>query len=77
MGIPYLFVTSLHAMILGVLMALSPVVWYTPYIATAPRFGLSALQDQNAAGLIMWMPAGTTYVAVAVFLFIKLITRVS
>lgn len=69
-GILYLFVASLHSMILGVLMALSPSVWYESYLETAPLYGLSALEDQQLAGLIMWMPAGLAYVvAVAVLLF--------
>lgn len=72
-GILYLFVASLHAMILGVLMALSPSVWYSHYEASAHHFGLSALQDQQLAGYIMWMPAGITYVVVAAALLLRLI----
>lgn len=72
-AIIYLFVTSLHSMILGVLMAFSPTVWYAPYIESAPNFGLTAVEDQHIAGLIMWMPAGTTYVVAALYMILKLI----
>lgn len=76
-AIIYLFVTSLHSMILGVLMAFSPVAWYAPYIESAPKFGLTAVEDQQIAGLIMWMPAGTTYVVAALYMILKLIESTS
>lgn len=70
MGVLYLFATSLHAMLLGVFMTLSPRVWYPTYGITAPAWNLTALEDQQLAGLIMWMPACTIYgiVASAIFL---------
>lgn len=58
----YLFTTALHASGLGALLTFSPHVWYQPYLATAPEWGLTALQDQQLGGLIMWMPAGLVYV---------------
>lgn len=64
-AIVYVFVASLHAMILGVFMTLSPQAWYPTYEITAPLHGMSALSDQQLAGLIMWMPAGISYVVVA------------
>ncbi len=73
LGLLYLFVTSMHAMVLGVLMTLSPVAWYAFYLERAPAFGLSALDDQRIAGLIMWMPAGATYVVVSIGLILKLV----
>lgn len=72
-GIVYLFVSSIHAMMLGVLMALSPTVWYRPYESRAPLYGFSALEDQQLAGYIMWMPAGLTYVIVAAVLLTRLL----
>lgn len=65
----YIFVTSIHTMILGVLMALSPRVWYGIYEVRAPRLGWDPLIDQQLAGIIMWMPAGVTYLVVAILLF--------
>jgi len=61
LGILYLFTTSLHAAVLGVLMALAQSPWYIDYTVTAPRWGLSAIEDQQLAGLIMWMPACAIY----------------
>lgn len=76
-GVLYLFVASLHAMILGVFMAVSPSVWYPLYSERTTQYGLSALIDQQIAGYIMWMPAGITYVIVAAYLVIRLINASS
>ncbi len=74
-GILYLFVASLHSMALGVLMAVAPSVWYKPYISSSWKHGLSALEDQQIAGYIMWMPAGMTYVVVAGALMLEVLRR--
>ena len=63
-AVAYLFVTSMHATFLGVFMALAPSVWYATYEGRTMRWNLSALQDQQLAGLIMWMPACMTYAVV-------------
>lgn len=64
-----LFTTSLHAMLLGVFMALSPVIWYEAYASHTVVWGLTPLEDQQLAGLIMWMPACLVYPAAAVAVF--------
>jgi putative membrane protein len=74
-GSAYLFVTSLHASALGVFMALSPRVWYSDYEPTTAQWGLTALEDQQLAGLIMWMPACTLYAAVVAAVFAWWLTR--
>jgi cytochrome c oxidase assembly factor CtaG len=68
LGVLYLFLASIHSTALGVLMALSPVVWYPTYESTAPAMGYPALLDQQIAGYIMWMPACMMYAAIAVAL---------
>ncbi|TLD71367.1 cytochrome c oxidase assembly protein [Phragmitibacter flavus] len=68
MAVLYLFLTSLHATLLGVFMTLAPKVWYPFYESRAPRWKLSALEDQQIAGLIMWMPACMVYAGVAAVL---------
>jgi putative membrane protein len=70
LGVLYLFTTSLHASALGVFMALSPRVWYADYETRTPAWNLTPLEDQQLAGLIMWMPACTIYAAIAVALFV-------
>jgi len=60
----YLFFTSLHATVLGVFMALAPKVWYPAYEGRTIAWNLTALEDQQLAGLIMWMPACMVYAIV-------------
>jgi putative membrane protein len=67
-AIIYLFVTSLHATLLGAFMTLAPKAWYPFYESRAPRWKLSAVEDQQIAGLIMWMPACMVYALVAAIL---------
>ena len=50
-------------------MALSPQPWYPAYTHTAPAWHLSALADQQLAGLIMWMPACMVFSIAAVWPF--------
>jgi hypothetical protein len=60
-----LFTTMLHTAALGALLALAASPWYAAYAATAPAAGWDPLADQQLGGLIMWVPAGTGYVAAA------------
>lgn len=64
----YIFTTSLHSAALGALMAISPWVWYPEYNSRPIVFGLTALEDQQLAGVIMWMPACLVYVLAAVMI---------
>jgi cytochrome c oxidase assembly factor CtaG len=68
-GVLYLFTTSLHATVLGVFMALSPRAWYSDYEARTSSWGLTPLEDQQLAGLIMWMPACAIYAVAAIGIF--------
>jgi putative membrane protein len=61
----HLFLTMLHTSILGALMALAPRVLYVAQTQTAMAWGLTPLEDQQLAGMIMWVPAGTIYAASA------------
>lgn len=74
-GILYVFVASLHAMILGVLMALSPVAWYASYENSVLEYGLTPLEDQQIAGFIMWMPACFTYFIIGIKQTFKLLQK--
>src|SRR5439155_1353311 len=52
-----LFATALHAGALGALLTLAPRPWFAAHQAGGA--GLSALEDQQLAGILMWVPAGT------------------
>lgn len=55
---------------LGALLLFSSKPWYPAHAAGAHAWGFTALQDQQLAGLIMWVPAGFAYVATACVLFL-------
>lgn len=76
-AIPYFFTTSVHASALGVFLALSPRVWYQDYAARTSVWGLTPLEDQQLAGLIMWMPACLIYPIVAAILFGSWLSRLT
>jgi putative membrane protein len=63
----WLFFTSMHSGLLGALMALSASPWYSRYVAMgmSGTAGLTPLEDQQIAGLIMWIPGGAVHAIVA------------
>ncbi|RVI91458.1 cytochrome c oxidase assembly protein [Sinorhizobium medicae] len=61
----YLFATTLHSGFLGILLSFAREPLYRSQGAGAASWGVSALEDQQLAGLIMWVPAGMIYVAAA------------
>jgi putative membrane protein len=64
-AVGHLFVTMLHTSLLGALMALAPRVLYQTQTADALSWGLTPLEDQQLAGVMMWVPAGTVYAGAA------------
>jgi len=67
-AVVYIFATAVHGGVLGALLTFSPRVWYAPYVSHHPP-GLTPLEDQQLAGLLMWVPASLAFVAGALFLF--------
>jgi len=65
----YMFTTALHSGVLGALLTFTQKLWYPAYTATAPAWGLTAMEDQQLGGLIMWVPAGLIYIAAGLALF--------
>ncbi|HYG26001.1 MAG TPA: cytochrome c oxidase assembly protein [Caulobacteraceae bacterium] len=64
-----LFATSILGGALGAFMAFSESPWYAPYAALglAPM-GLTPVEDQQLAGLLMWLPGGMIHAAFALVL---------
>jgi putative membrane protein len=58
----YLFTTSAHSGALGALITFTGSVLYPAYDKTTASWGLTALEDQQLGGLIMWVPAGLVYI---------------
>jgi putative membrane protein len=71
----YLFVTSLHTGFLGILLAFFRRPIYPTQTSAAPEWGLTPLEDQQLAGLFMWIPAGLIYAGMALVLAGLWITR--
>src|SRR5260370_5671091 len=71
--IPYLLFAGMVTMGLSAVLSFSRQVIYTSY-ALAPRlWGISALEDQTAAGGIMWVPGSIAMLVPAVFLGMRLL----
>lgn len=61
-----LFATSVVSGALGAMMAFSPSPWYRPYeLMGLSPFGLTPAEDQQLAGLLMWIPGGAVHAAAA------------
>lgn len=73
----YLFVTMMHTGILGALMALAPRVLYSAQTRAAQSWGMTPLEDQQLAGIVMWIPAGTIYAGAALVLAALWVARSS
>jgi cytochrome c oxidase assembly factor CtaG len=67
-GVFWLFITALHTSALGILLTLSRTPWIPFQTDVSQSWGLSPLEDQQLAGLIMWVPAGIIYTGVALCL---------
>ncbi|HEY2026394.1 MAG TPA: cytochrome c oxidase assembly protein [Gemmatimonadaceae bacterium] len=60
----YLFGAALQSTILGALITFARRPWYPSHFGTTSAWGLNPLEDQQLAGLLMWVPAGTIYLIV-------------
>ena len=66
-----LFATTLHTGALGALLTFSRTVWYPAYGNLAAAWGLTPLEDQQLAGMLMWIPASAAYLAAALPLAVR------
>jgi putative membrane protein len=69
LAVLYMFTTALHSGLLGALITLARFLIYPVYSQTTASWGLTALEDQELGGLIMWVPAGLFYVVAGLALF--------
>ena len=71
---PYLILADVQNTVLSALLTFSDRVLYSPY-AEAPRIaGLSALGDQSAAGVLMWVPGSLVYLLPLFVIGIRLLS---
>ena len=57
----YMFATAMHSGVLGALLTVAPYPWYRDYLTTTSSWGYTPLEDQQVAGLIMWIPASIVF----------------
>jgi putative membrane protein len=70
-----LFATSIVGGALGAMMSLSASPWYANYAAMVMMpFGLTPKEDQQLAGLIMWVPGGLFHAGAALILLGRYLT---
>ena len=72
-----LFITSIVSGALGAFMAFSSSPWYARYAALGLNaWGLTPAEDQQLAGLAMWIPGGLVH-AIAALLLLCGVLRLS
>ena len=67
----YVFTGSFQGAALGFLMTFATVPLYPFYGTTVGAWGLTPLQDQQLAGIFMWLPTGVIYLIAAGGLFLE------
>lgn len=63
-----LLVTMVAMGLLGALLTFAAVPLYAPHLSTTVAWGITPLEDQQLAGLVMWAPAAGLYLAAALTL---------
>ena len=70
LGVLLVFAMAMQSVFLSVLLTFARTPWYAGYATTTTPWGLEPLADQQLAGVIMWIPAGAVYLAVALTLMV-------
>lgn len=73
MAVLYLFTTTVHTSVLGALLTFAQRPLYITLDPELRASTLSALQDQQLGGLIMWVPGAIVYVGVGLYIASKLL----
>jgi putative membrane protein len=73
-GLGAAFATLLHSGLLGALITMAPSPIYGGEGAVAGAWGLELLEDQQLAGLLMWVPMGFVYLTASLVLAHRLLT---
>ena len=62
------FTTAVHTTVLGTLLTFSKTLWYPTYGRVERPWALSAIEDQQLGGLIMWVPGGMVFLIAGIAL---------
>lgn len=69
-GVLVVFGLAVQSVLLSALLTFAEAPWYAGYATTTAGWGLTPLDDQHLAGVIMWIPAGAIHVGVALALLV-------
>jgi putative membrane protein len=72
-AIAYVSAPMLEGTLIGALLTFAQRPFYTTYTAAPRLTGLSALEDQQLAGLIMWIPGGVVYGVAILWLLVSVL----
>src|SRR5271167_236628 len=75
--VPYLLIADLQNTALSAILAFSDRVLYPSYLVVPRLFGFSALQDQVAAGAMMWVVGSLAFVVPAVIIAVQCLSKKS
>lgn len=67
----YILTAAVLSSLPGAIITLAGLPLYPDYASATQRWGLSLLQDQQLAGLIMWIPGGLVYLVAAGAVMLK------
>jgi putative membrane protein len=62
-GVLYVFTACMQGGVLGALLTFSRTPFYSAHLETTAAWGLTPLEDQQLAGVVMWFPGGLVYLA--------------
>lgn len=68
LAVVYVFLTALHSGALGALATIAPAPWYATYVQQASAWGIDPLDDQQLAGILMWIPASVVFIVLGLAL---------
>lgn len=69
LAVLFVFATAAHTSVLGALLTVAERIVYPLYAERGAPFEIDAAEDQQLAGLIMWIPAGMVFALAALALF--------
>jgi putative membrane protein len=64
----FVFATAMHSGLLGAMLTFAGRLWYPTHEARTRAAGIDPLEDQQLAGLLMWVPAGLLMTVLALAL---------
>jgi putative membrane protein len=74
-GAAAIVVAMMQMGLMGALLTFAPRPLYAFYVGRVEQLGLSALEDQQLAGLLMWVPASLPYLVGGVWLLHRWLAR--